>query len=255
VNVLGVRVATLAPDQAVAQVLAWCHQVRPPDGPRYVCATSVHGIVEGRRDGSFRGILNRAALVLPDGMPLVWFGRLAGRTGMQRVYGPGFMESVCRVTAAGGVRHFFYGGAPGVADELARRTTARFPGLVAVGSYCPPFRALTRAETDDVVSQINQAGPDIVWVGLSTPKQERWIGQVRERLTVKLLISVGAAFDYHTGRLKQAPRAIQRTGLEWAFRLAQEPGRLWRRYAVNNPRFIYLAALQLAGLAKFPIEP
>jgi len=234
--------------------LGWCAEGLPADGPRYVCATSVHGLVEGRRDAAFRRILNRAAMVLPDGMPMVWFGRLAGRRGMCRVYGPGFMELVCRESATVAIRHFFYGGAPGVADELARRAAARFPGLQVAGTHCPPFRPLTERELDEVAAQINGAQADIVWVGLSTPKQEHWMDLARSRLGARVLISVGAAFDYHTDRLRKAPGAVQAAGLEWAYRLMQEPGRLWRRYAVNNPRFLYFAALQLSGLADFPIE-
>ncbi|HEX9581927.1 MAG TPA: WecB/TagA/CpsF family glycosyltransferase [Gemmatimonadales bacterium] len=214
----------------------------------------MHGLVEGRRDAAFRRILNRAAMVLPDGMPMVWFGRLAGRRGMCRVYGPGFMELVCRESATVAIRHFFYGGAPGVADELARRAAARFPGLQVAGTHCPPFRPLTERELDEVAAQINGAQADIVWVGLSTPKQEHWMDLARSRLGARVLISVGAAFDYHTDRLRKAPGAVQAAGLEWAYRLMQEPGRLWRRYAVNNPRFLYFAALQLSGLADFPIE-
>ena len=193
-------------------------------------------------------------MVLPDGMPMVWFGRLAGRRGMCRVYGPGFMELVCRESATVAIRHFFYGGAPGVADELARRAAARFPGLQVAGTHCPPFRPLTERELDEVAAQINGAQADIVWVGLSTPKQEHWMDLARSRLGARVLISVGAAFDYHTDRLRKAPGAVQAAGLEWAYRLMQEPGRLWRRYAVNNPRFLYFAALQLSGLADFPIE-
>lgn len=234
--------------------MGWCAEGLPADGPRYVCATSVHGLVEGRRDAAFRRILNRAAMVLPDGMPMVWFGRLAGRRGMCRVYGPGFMELVCRESATVAIRHFFYGGAPGVADELARRAAARFPGLQVAGTHCPPFRPLTERELDEVAAQINGAQADIVWVGLSTPKQEHWMDLARSRLGARVLISVGAAFDYHTDRLRKAPGAVQAAGLEWAYRLMQEPGRLWRRYAVNNPRFLYFAALQLSGLADFPIE-
>jgi N-acetylglucosaminyldiphosphoundecaprenol N-acetyl-beta-D-mannosaminyltransferase len=214
----------------------------------------VHGVIEGRRDATFRRILNRAALVLPDGMPLVWFGRLRGHRGIQRVYGPGFMEAVLARTAGAAVRHFFYGGQPGVAEDLARRMSARFPGLKIAGTYCPPFRPLSQSELEMVARTINEAGPDIVWVGLSTPKQERWIAEVRERLRAKVVVSVGAAFDYHTGRLRQAPAWMQRAALEWLFRLWQEPGRLWRRYAVNNPRFLGLAVLQLAGLAEFPVD-
>lgn len=254
VNVLGVKVASISMEAAAEMVHQWCCEEVPPGGPRYLCATSVHGVIEGQRDAAFRRILNRAALVLPDGMPLVWFGRLQGCRTMQRVYGPGFMEQVLARTAGTAVRHFFYGGRPGVAADLARRMSARFPGLQVAGTYFPPFRTLTQGELEIVAATINEVCPDIVWVGLSTPKQERWIDEVRARLRAKVLVSVGAAFDYHTGRLRQAPAWVQRAGLEWLFRLVQEPRRLWRRYAANNPHFLGLAVLQLTGLAEFPVE-
>jgi N-acetylglucosaminyldiphosphoundecaprenol N-acetyl-beta-D-mannosaminyltransferase len=147
-----------------------------------------------------------------------------------------------------------YGGASGVPDELGRRLEAAFPGLDVVGAYSPPFRALSQTETSDVACMINESGADIVWVGLSTPKQERWIESVREQLNVKVMLSVGAAFDFHTGRVRQAPGWMQRHGLEWLYRLTQEPRRLWKRYTKNNPIFLGLAFLQVTGLKRFPFD-
>ena len=223
----------------------------PDAGPAYACATSVHGLIEASHDPEFRKILNTAAFVTADGVPLVWFGRLSGHRSMERVYGPTLMKRVCARAAETGVRHFFYGGAPGVADDLARTMVREFPGLEVAGTYCPPFRKLSEAEMDEVAEIINESKADLVWVGLSTPKQERWIHSIRTRLRAKMLVSVGAAFDFHTGRVIQAPEWMRPTGLEWLFRLVQEPRRLGRRYAYNNPRFLWLAALQLAGIKKF----
>ena len=248
VDILGVRVSALSLSQTADRILEWATGSTVGESPRYVCATSVHGLVEAAKDASFRKILNRASIVTADGMPLVWWGGWAGSWGMERVYGPDLLLEVARQSVGRRVRHFFYGGTVGVAEELSRRLCARFPGLEVAGTHCPPFRPLTRAEEDTVVGRINESRADIVWVGLSTPKQERWIAALRERLGVKVLISVGAAFDFHSGRVPQAPRWMQRSGLEWLFRLSRDPGRLWRRYALNSPLFVGLALLQLSGL-------
>jgi len=191
-------------------------------------------------------------MVTPDGVPLVWLGRLKGRRQMTRVYGPDLMLEVCRLSNQSGraLRHFFYGGAPGVAEELGRRLAARFPALIEAGSSSPPFRDLSVTELEADAETINASAADIVWVGLGTPKQERWAAAMCGRLRAKVLVTVGAAFDFHAGRLRQAPRSVQRVGLEWAYRLLQEPRRLWRRYLTNNSRFIVLAALDLLGLSK-----
>jgi N-acetylglucosaminyldiphosphoundecaprenol N-acetyl-beta-D-mannosaminyltransferase len=173
---------------------------------------------------------------------------------MARVYGPDLMRHVCELSAGTGARHFMYGGAPGVPEELGRRLAEAFPGLDVVGAHSPPFRALSQTETSNIARLINASNADIVWVGLSTPKQERWIESVREQLHVKVMLSVGAAFDFHTGRVRQAPGWMQSRGLEWLYRLAQEPRRLWRRYAYNNPIFLGLAFLQITGLKQFPFD-
>ena len=251
VDILGVGVTTRSLPEVVEDVVSWATAPRPNAGPHYVCATSVHGLVEAARDPSFRHTLNGAARVTPDGMPLVWFGRLRGVTRMTRVYGPDLMKEVCRVTAGVPVRHFFYGGAPGVPEELARRLSAEFPGLEVGGAYSPPYRRLSRGELEKVAELINGSGSQIVWVGLSTPKQELWIEAVRDLLDARVVLSVGAAFDFHTGRVPQAPAWMQASGLEWVFRLFQEPRRLWRRYSYIVPVFLWLALLQLAGLRKF----
>jgi N-acetylglucosaminyldiphosphoundecaprenol N-acetyl-beta-D-mannosaminyltransferase len=234
VDVLGVHVSAVSMGDAVAEIGRWvADQER-----HYVCVTGVHGVMESRRDEALRRIHNESGLTTPDGMPLVWCARAAGFDGVTRVYGPDLVLAVCEAGLAHGWRHFFYGGGPGVAEQLAERLAERFPGLAVAGTWCPPFRELTAEEADEVVARVDGSGADIVWVGLSTPKQERWMAAFRPRLAAPVLVGVGAAFDFHAGRVRQAPAFLQRAGLEWAFRLAMEPRRLWRRYLRNNPAFV-----------------
>ena len=234
VDVLGVHVSTVDLPAAVAEISRW----REMGERHYVCVTGVHGVMESQRDEDLREIHNRSGLTTPDGMPMVWSGRYAGVKATDRVYGPDLMLELCEKAAQEGWLSYFYGGREGVADVLARRLTDRFPGLEVAGTYCPPFRPLTADEDDEIVDRINASGADLVWVGLSTPKQERWMASHMHRLNAFALLGVGAAFDFHAGTVRQAPRWVQRSGLEWAFRLSQDPGRLWRRYLHNNPRFV-----------------
>lgn len=241
VDVLGVGVSAINMDDAIDVIDHWITA-----GERhYVCITGVHGVMESQRDESLRGIHNRAGLVTPDGMPLVWLSRWRGFRNTTRVYGPDLMLAVCERSLATGYRHFFYGGSDGVADRLVLKLQKRFPSLAVAGVYSPPFRTLTPEEDDDVVRRINDAKPDILWVGLGTPKQERWMAEHLDRLQVSAQIGVGAAFDFHAGLKRQAPRWMQQSGLEWLFRLLTEPARLWRRYLVNNPAFIWLTLTQI----------
>jgi N-acetylglucosaminyldiphosphoundecaprenol N-acetyl-beta-D-mannosaminyltransferase len=242
-NILGVGVSATTMEITLRTIEAWI--ARPAS--HYVCVTGVHGVMESWRDEALRHIHNSAGLVTPDGMPLVWLSRLMGFRQVERVYGPDLMLTVCARSAQQGHRHFFYGGAPGVAEKLASRLQARFPGLRVAGVYSPPFHALTPEEEEAGVERINAATPDIVWVGMSTPKQERWMSEHRGRLNAPVLIGVGAAFDFHAGLKRQAPRWMQQSGLEWLFRLVMEPRRLWRRYLINNPWFLWLVLLQALG--------
>jgi N-acetylglucosaminyldiphosphoundecaprenol N-acetyl-beta-D-mannosaminyltransferase len=187
-------------------------------------------------------------------MPMVWMGRLRGHRDMSRVYGPDLMLDVCAWSQKSGCRHFFFGGAPGVAEQLRGNLTARFPNLQVVGCYTPPFRPLNAEEAKQLQEMVRAAQPDILWVGLSTPKQERFMAEFLPRLDVTLMIGVGAAFDFHTGRVKQAPRWMQRTGLEWLYRMCQEPGRLAKRYLRNNPLFMLKVIGQLCGLKPYPLD-
>ena len=245
-NLLGVRVHALQ----IPDVVSWMEAaIADRSRCRFLSATGMHGITEAQHDPQFKEILNAADLVVPDGMPLVWAARHHKLSLRRRVYGPELTETFCRVTGAR-YRHFFYGGAPGVAEHLGEVLHERY-GIQVAGSYSPPFRPLTDAEEITVREMIESAKPDVLWVGLSTPKQERWMYAHRHTLAVPLLMGVGAAFDFHTGRVKQAPSWMQENGLEWLFRLVQEPRRLWRRYLIYGSQFAWNVSLELIGLKKF----
>lgn len=246
-NVLGVGIDAITMESAVARILAGVAE----RAKGYVCVTGVHGVMEASRNPEMKEILNGSFLTTPDGMPMVWVGRAQGNQ-ISRVYGPDLMLEVCAAGVANGVRHFFYGGTEGVASELRDCLRERIPGLQVVGTYTPPFRPLNAAEERELSNLLERTRPDIVWVGLSTPKQERFMAAYHRRLSCSLMIGVGAAFDMHTGRTLQAPRWMQRSGLEWLFRLMTEPRRLWKRYLVNNPAFVARLAAQWLQPARYP---
>jgi N-acetylglucosaminyldiphosphoundecaprenol N-acetyl-beta-D-mannosaminyltransferase len=250
VNVLGIGVSAIA----MADALAWIDRWIARRAKQYICVTGVHGVMESQLDPALRVIHNRAGLVTPDGMPLVWISRLRGHRGVERVYGPDLMLACCEASVVKGYRHFFYGGAADVPEQLSARLQRRFPGLQIAGQWSPPFRELTACEETEMVERINAAQPDIVWIGLSTPKQERWMARYVGRISAPVLIGVGAAFDMHAGVKKQAPRWMQRSGLEWLFRLGAEPRRLWRRYLINNPWFAWRLLLQWTGVARHDLD-
>jgi N-acetylglucosaminyldiphosphoundecaprenol N-acetyl-beta-D-mannosaminyltransferase len=239
-EVLGVRVHAVQMSDAIAQLRSW---IRNRETGRYVAVTGMHGVAESRQDGYFREILNTADLVVPDGMPLVWLGRWHRYSLRERVTGSELMAAFCRETGPH-CRHFFYGGAPGVADDLGRVLHDRY-GIVVAGTYVPPFRPLTDEEESEVASRIEEAAPDVLWVGLSTPKQERWMYEHREKLKVPVMIGVGAAFDMNSGKLRRAPGWMQEGGLEWLFRLVAEPQRLWKRYLVTIPKTAWFVCWEL----------
>ena len=250
VNVLGVGISVLNLQLAVDAIASAVEHRRMG----YVCVTGVHGVTEAQSDSSFRGILNHSFLCTPDGMPMVWMGKLGGYRQMGRVYGPDLMLEVFRWSQNQPVKHFLFGGAPGVAEALKASMEKRFPGVQIPGCYTPPFRQLNDSEERDLESRVADSKVDIMWVGLSTPKQERFMAQHLRKLEVTLMIGVGAAFDFHTGRVRQAPKWMQRSGLEWSFRLYQEPKRLWRRYLKNNPLFLARAFLQVSRLRKYRLD-
>jgi N-acetylglucosaminyldiphosphoundecaprenol N-acetyl-beta-D-mannosaminyltransferase len=250
-DVLGVRVSAVNLDSAAARIDSWVRSRQP----HYVCITGVHGVMESQDNAELKRIHNLAGMVTPDGMPMVWANWLAGHKHVSRVYGPDLMLRVCEAGVSRGYRHYFYGGAEGVAELLRDRLTERFPGLQVVGTFCPPFRKMTDAEDRSLIEQINATNPDVVWVGLSTPKQEMWMSAHLRKLSAPVMVGVGAAFDFHAGLKKQAPAWLQHTGMEWAFRLCTEPKRLWKRYLKNNPRFLWYFALQTMRLRSFQPDP
>jgi N-acetylglucosaminyldiphosphoundecaprenol N-acetyl-beta-D-mannosaminyltransferase len=230
------------------RVLDWVDAAVALCAREYVCVAAVHTVMESRHDAGLRAAVDGAAFTVPDGQPLAWALRALGHEIDERVYGPELMARACARAARSGQRHYLYGGRD---DEALARLTGnlqeRFPGVTIAGGFSPPFRALSDAELDEIAARINAARPDVVWVGIGVPKQEKWMAAMRERLDAPVLIGVGAAFDFHAGLVPQAPAWMQRRGLEWLFRLVQEPRRLWRRYARHNPRFVVGFARQWAS--------
>ena len=234
VELLGVRVNAAPFNDAVETVLN-----APDTGARLALHfANAHSMVEANRNPQLRSAMN-ADVVEPDGMPLVLLARRRGARA-ERVCGPDFMPALIRRGVPLGRSHFFFGGAPGVPEELARRLGSKYPGLRVAGTLSPAFRELTREEDEQVVAEINAAKPDYVWVGLGAPKQDLWVAEHRSRLNASALLAVGAAFDFHSGRRRRAPHWMQQTGTEWLFRLMMEPRRLASRYTVVNARFMWL---------------
>ena len=234
-EVLGVPLAVTDYERT----LDWIDATAEAEGRGYICVAAVHTVMACGEDAELREAVLGADFVVPDGQPLVWALQLLGHRLRDRVYGPELMDRACARAARTGRGFYLYGGR----DEeslalLERELVRRHPGLWIAGRHCPPFRPLTESETQAVADDIDASGADVVWVGLGVPKQEKWMAAMRERLSAPVLIGVGAAFDFHAGVVPQAPNRVQRFGMEWLFRLVQEPRRLWRRYARYNPRFV-----------------
>ena len=241
-SVLGVGISVLNLPLATRTLL---DAAQEPEHIGFVTVTGVHGVMESQDDAELLAIHNESFLTTPDGMPMVWLGRVAGHSEMQRVYGPDLMLEVLDQGRSINVRHYFFGGNTGVAQELKETLEERLPGLNVCGTYTPPFRPLTEEEEAELVADLKEKRPHFLWVGLSTPKQERFMHAFLKKYGAQLatdhgltLIGVGAAFDFHTGKVSQAPSWMQKSGLEWLYRLCSEPKRLWKRYAYNNPRFM-----------------
>ena len=249
VNIVGVRLHPMQFSSAVDLMEQWISE----GNPRYALFPGSDMLAASQHNPRQRAILNAADFTATDGMMLVRLCRWFGAAQAERVYGPDVMLELCRRSANRGYRHFFYGGAPGVAEKLVARLQEQFPGLSVAGTYAPPFRALSEGEFADVIRLINNSRADIIWVGLSTPKQEIWIADARSKLHAPLVLGVGAAFDFHAGSARQAPQWIRSAGGEWLFRLCTEPRRLWRRYTLQLAEFLGLLALQVSGLRRFPI--
>jgi len=240
VNILGVGVHALDPESTLA-ILDKAIRIQHKG---YVCFASVHGVVEAQRDRELMEAYHGAMLVTPDGMPLAWVGRLKGNRHIRRVAGPDLMLEMLSDPRFARCRHFLCGGDYGVAEELRRALLARFPNLCIAGTFTPPFRAMTFEEEHAFIEAVHGARPDIVWVGLGAPKQEKFMRHYLPLLDTTLMLGVGAAFLIHTGRIADSPRWVKRAGLQWLHRFIQEPLRLWQRYLINNPRFVCLIALQ-----------
>ncbi len=212
---------------------------------RCISATGAHGLVEALKDSSFKSVLTSFFWNLPDGMPLVWWGRLKGYSTMDRCYGPDFFAAILKATSELEVTHFFCGGKPGVAEELKQAVEYKFGNKRVSGKYSPPFSTMQEKDWSDLVANINDSAAQIIWIGLSTPKQEKFAYELAKRVKVRYIITVGAAIDFHTGRLSQTPRWMQVSGLEWFYRLCKEPRRLWKRYIEIVPKFAMLAGVDL----------
>ena len=249
-QVLGVRVDAAQIADVVDQMKDW---IREKKGCHSIAATGMNGIVEAQHDPEFKQILNATDLVVPDGMPLVWLGRRHGHALQRRVYGPDLLLAFCEKTAGCGYRHFFYGAErdPEVPERLAENLKQRFPGTVVAGTYSRPLQSAGVKSENELLSRVTRAAPDVLWVGLGELRQVRWMHEHRSKLNVPVVVGVGAAFDMISGRRRQAPRWMREHGLEWLFRLLQEPRRLWRRYLVYGTEFIVLVLLESLGLKKF----
>jgi N-acetylglucosaminyldiphosphoundecaprenol N-acetyl-beta-D-mannosaminyltransferase len=245
--IVAVGISKTSYDGVVRLCEEWAaeRRVNPPSIARYICVTTVQGIVQSRDDAYLRRIFNEADVATPDGMPVVWAMRSFGERGQQRVYGPTLMLHLCRNAARHGHRIFLYGGRETTLPVLKAKLLERFPGLIIAGSYAPPFRPLTEEEDLAVREMIHHSDADIVFVGIGSPKQEVWMYEHRAYFPGVTMLGVGAAFDFHAGLTKQAPLWVQQSGFEWLFRLCTEPARLWRRYILLTPRFLPLWAMQL----------
>jgi N-acetylglucosaminyldiphosphoundecaprenol N-acetyl-beta-D-mannosaminyltransferase len=241
-SIIGTCVNLTSYSEATRNVLDWSMRGES----RTICAANVHMLMEAYDSVQYRDVLNQADLVTPDGMPLVWMLRLKGAKGQTRVYGPTLMLHVLEQAAREQIPVGFYGSAPQTLELLIARLEERFPGLKVVYAFSPPFRALNELESTQVTAEIVKSGARILFVGLGCPKQETWMAEHKGKIPA-VMLGVGAAFDFHAGIKRQSPLILQKLGLEWLFRLIQEPKRLWRRYLYHNPRFVFLAMADLLG--------
>lgn len=249
-NVLGVGVHAIKLESAVELMESAILSGRRG----YVCVTNVHAVMEAQKNAGYKRVLNSSFLTLPDGRPTVWVGRSQGLKEMDQVGGPELMLRFCEISSRKRYTHFFYGGQPGVAEQLKDSLTRQFPRLRVIGTYTPPFRALNQEEELEVRDLLARLKPDVMWIGLGAPKQELFMAQYFGRMDTTLMVGVGAAFNIHAGRIIDAPGWIKRAGFAWLYRLAQEPRRLWKRYLKTNPRFLYEITLQMLRVKKFDLE-
>jgi N-acetylglucosaminyldiphosphoundecaprenol N-acetyl-beta-D-mannosaminyltransferase len=245
-NVLGVGIHSVNLDSAVAVIESAIMSRRRG----YICVTNVHAVMEAQVSDYYKHVLNHSLLTVPDGRPSVWIGRFQGHSQMDQVGGPDLILRVCEMSSRKGFTQFFYGGKPGIAEELRDEMCRRYPALKVVGTYTPPFRPLTSQEEEELYARFALLKPDVTWVGLGAPKQELFMARYLNRLDTTIMVGVGGAFDMHTGRTKDAPQWVKRAGFAWLHRLVQEPRRLWKRYLTTNSRFILAITLQLLRVRK-----
>jgi len=246
-KILGVNVAAVQISDVIQQMDEW---IEERSFGHYIAVTNTHVVTESWFNPEYKKVLNKADFVVPDGMPLVWLARLGGYPLKRRVYGPELMETFIKEKGRKH-RHFIYGGKPGIPERLIENLSKSYPGIRFVGSYSPPFRPLTADEDREIVDMINDLEPDVIWVGLGAPKQEKWMHDHSDELRVPLMVGVGAAFDFLAGVKSQAPSLFRENGFEWLWRLMSEPRRLWRRYLLYGPLFIGLVTLEKMRILKF----
>ena len=249
-QVLGVNVDAIDMDGALEHISTMLQSSQKG----YICLAGVHGVMEARRSSQLAQVYSGSEMTIPDGMPLVWVGHIQGYTAMERVTGPDLMLEVFRRKEFSHVTHFLYGGVDSVADELRDKLRELFPWATIVGTYTPPFSEPSTSEQKELIATIGELKPDIIWVGIGCPRQEMFMARYLPLLETKLMFGVGAAFDYHTGRIRDCAEWIKRAGLQWLHRLIQDPRRLWRRYLRNNPAFLWHIAWQISGLRRYSCE-
>ncbi len=240
-SILGVQIAAIDMDDACSLV----EDAILRRQKKYICVCPVSTIMECKRNERVLESVNSADLITPDGMPTVWIGRMQGYANIRRVYGPELMQNMCDISQKKGYKSYFYGSSPDVLNKLKENLNKKYPDLIISGMFSPPFRQLTKEEDDKIVKDINNNSPDIIWVGLGSPRQDLWMYEHRDRVNAPLMIGVGAAFDFLAGMKPQAPRWIRNNGFEWLFRLTTEPKRLWRRYLIDNSLFLYYVGMDL----------
>lgn len=248
IEVLGNRVHMVQISETIEQISYWIENER--EKCHWVVVTGMHGVMEAHRDSNFKKILNSADLFVPDGISLVWIARCRGFPLKKRVSGTDLMEEFFRVANQKGYSSFFYGDSEETLNLLKKKILTNFPNLKISGFFSPPFRSLTKREDEEIIEKINQAKPDILWVALGLPQQERWIFKHKEKLNIPVVIGVGAAFKFFSGKIKRAPTWLGDLGFEWLWRFFQEPRRIWRRVLIDIPMFIFLVLLELIGLKR-----
>ncbi|MEQ8169671.1 MAG: WecB/TagA/CpsF family glycosyltransferase [Candidatus Eremiobacterota bacterium] len=241
INIFGSLISAVSLSQAVFLIEEKIHEKTSS----YICVCPVSSIVTATEDREFQHIINNSFISTPDGMPVVWYLKSKGAKDVTRVYGPDLMREVFYMSETHGYRHYFYGGTEEILSKLKENLLKKFPSLNICGMYAPPFRPLTEKEEEEVISDIKKSEPHIVWVGIGSPKQEKWMAKISPLLDGIIMAGVGAAFNFYAGSVRQAPLWMQRNGLEWLFRLWCEPGRLWKRYLYGNSRFIYMVLREM----------